>query len=106
MDKNAAERGRGRQHRKTVIIRPDVFPPTFTFNDSLRRPFLCEPAFEPVFTFSTFGTYTLILRVCDAIWQPLKLTVYKGGKWDMIWAEILYTLHLAFILWFVFKIPI
>ena len=40
VDENAAERGRGRQHRKTVLLRPHVFPPTYTTNDSLRRPFL------------------------------------------------------------------
>ena len=94
VDENAAERGRGRQHRKTVLIRHEVSPPTYLIPliISLRRPFSFEPPFEPVFTFSTCGTYTPILRVCDAIWQPLRLAVYKGGKWDMIWAGLC-TLH-------------
>ncbi len=70
VDENAAARSRGRQHRKTVLIRHDVSPPTYTINDITSKTIPFEPPYKPVFTLSTCGTYTPILRVCDAIWQP------------------------------------
>ena len=40
VDENAAARSRGRQHRKTVLIRHDVSPPTYTINDITSKIFL------------------------------------------------------------------
>ncbi len=79
VDENGAERGRGRRHRKTVLIGPDVSPPPYITNNITSTTFPFEPPYKPVLTLSTCGTYTSILRVCDAIWQPWGWLFIKGA---------------------------
>ena len=82
-DDNERKKGEdtgGVDEKKAALIRHDVFPPIYTINISLRCPFLSNRHGGRSFTLSTCGTYTPILRVCDAILAALRLAVYKGGQ--------------------------